>query len=271
MIVVGGTMILDKIADKTIERINKQKEELPLDELIEMTKSLDWDTKFPFEKALKEKEISFICEVKKASPSKGLIVNEEDFNYVGIAKEYQEAGASAISVLTEPFFFKGDDDYLFEIATNVTIPILRKDFVVDEYMIYEAKILGAHAVLLICAILDENTLEKYIEIANSIGLSALVEVHNKEEVEMAIRAGARIIGVNNRDLKNFEVDLNNSIILRELVPKNILFVSESGIKTDEDVDALKVNDVDAVLIGETLMKSPDKSVAIAYLKGQNLS
>lgn len=261
-------MILDKIADKTIERINKQKEEVSLEEVMEIAKSLDFDNDFPFEKALKEKDISFICEVKKASPSKGLIVGEEDFNYVGIAKDYQEAGASAISVLTEPFFFKGDDDYLFEIATNVTIPVLRKDFVVDKYMIYEAKILGAHAVLLICAILDENTLEKYIKIANSLGLSAVVEAHSKEEVEMAIRAGARVIGVNNRNLKNFEVDLNNSIVLRELVPKNILFISESGIKTDEDVDALRVNNVDGVLIGETLMKSPDKSVAIAYLKGK---
>lgn len=257
-------MILDEIADKTVERINKKKKDVSFDEIKEKAELLSSDTGFPFEKALKSDDMSFICEVKKASPSKGII--SEDFNPVEIAKEYEDAGASAISVLTEPYYFMGEDSYIKNIVKNVSIPVLRKDFVVDSYMIYEAKILGASAVLLICAILDEITLEKYIKIAKSLGLSPLVEAHSVEEIEMAVRSGANIIGVNNRDLKTFTVDITNSIVLRPLVPQNILFVSESGIKNREDIMVLRDNNVDGVLIGETLMTSSDKAVTLAYLK-----
>lgn len=261
-------MILDEIADKTVERINKKKKDVSFDEIKEKSELLSSDTGFPFEKALKSDDMSFICEVKKASPSKGII--SEDFNPVEIAKEYEDAGASAISVLTEPYYFMGEDSYIKNIVKNVSIPVLRKDFVVDSYMIYEAKILGASAVLLICAILDEITLEKYIKIAKSLGLSPLVEAHSVEEIEMAVRSGANIIGVNNRDLKTFTVDITNSIVLRPLVPQNILFVSESGIKNREDIMVLRDNNVDGVLIGETLMTSSDKAVTLAYLKDKSV-
>ncbi len=261
-------MILDEIADKTVERINKKKKDVSFDEIKEKSELLSSDTGFPFEKALKSDDMSFICEVKKASPSKGII--SEDFNPVEIAKEYEDAGASAISVLTEPYYFMGEDSYIKNIVKNVSIPVLRKDFVVDSYMIYEAKILGASAVLLICAILDEVTLEKYIKIAKSLGLSPLVEAHSVEEIEMAVRSGANIIGVNNRDLKTFTVDITNSIVLRPLVPQNILFVSESGIKNREDIMVLRDNNVDGVLIGETLMTSSDKAVTLAYLKDKSV-
>jgi len=219
----------------------------------------------PFEKALKTDDIAFICEVKKASPSKGIIA--DDFPYVEIAKEYEAAGAAAISVLTEPAYFKGDGRYLREIAGAVTIPLLRKDFVVDSYMIYEAKVLGASAVLLICSILAQDTLAEYIGVAHSLGLSALVEAHDEDELTMALRAGARVIGVNNRNLKTFEVDANNSIRLRKMTPGGIIFVSESGVRTAEDVELLRQNKVDAVLIGETLMRSDNKKAALAELKG----
>ena len=222
-------------------------------------------TDFPFERALRGKDMSFICEVKKASPSKGIIA--EDFPYMDIAREYAAAGAAAISVLTEPYYFKGDDRYLKEIAETVSIPVLRKDFIVDEFMIYEAKLLGASAVLLICAILEQKQLAEYIQLAHTLGLSALVEAHDERELNMALESGARIIGVNNRDLKTFEVDTNNSIRLRKLAPPGIIFVSESGIKTREDIAALRRNNVDAVLIGETLMRAGDKKAALAELRG----
>lgn len=200
--------------------------------------------------------MSFICEVKKASPSKGIIA--EDFPYMQIAGEYEKAGAAAISCLTEPYYFKGSDDYLKEIAAHVQIPVLRKDFTVDEYMIYEAKVFGASAVLLICAILTDEELARFHKIADSLGLSALVEAHTEEEVRRAIASGARIIGVNNRDLKTFKVDINTSTRLRKLVPDDIVYVSESGIRNAEDIAALYKNNTDAVLIGETLMRAPDK-------------
>lgn len=227
--------ILQEIAIKTKERVELQKK-----------------SDYPFETALKTKDISFICEVKKASPSKGIIA--EDFDYLQIAKDYEKAGAAAISVLTEPFWFKGADSYLREIADNVTVPLLRKDFTVDEFMIYEAKFLGASAVLLICSILDKATLKEYINIAHGIGLSALVEVHDEREVEMALSSGARIIGVNNRCLKTFEVDLSLSAKLKRLVPDSIIFVAESGIKSKEDVSEMRKINANAVLIGETLMR-----------------
>ncbi|MDR0913372.1 MAG: indole-3-glycerol phosphate synthase TrpC [Methanobrevibacter sp.] len=263
-------MILDKIVKKRTERIKQQKEKLPLNELIQnidLKNIKNSNHSFPFEKALKREkksDISIIAEVKRASPSKGLIA--ENFNPIEIAKEYEKSGTSAISVLTEPDFFKGKNEYITEIAKNITIPILRKDFIIDEYMIYEAKIIGASAILLIVSILKESQLKNYIEIANNLGLSALIEAHNEEEIKIAINCGARIIGVNNRNLKDFTVNLNNSINLRKLVPKDLLFVSESGIKTPQDIKKLKDNDIDAVLIGESLMKSNNKKEMINSFK-----
>lgn len=237
-------MILDTIAEKTRERVKIRKQTVPLEQLRKEAEQLSPDTGFPFERALGKEELSFICEVKKASPSKGLIA--PDFPYLQIAGEYEAAGASAISVLTEPEFFLGSDRYLKEIAGKVSIPVLRKDFTVDAYMIYEAKLLGAAAVLLICAILTEEELKSYLTLADSLGLSALVEAHDRQEVEMALRCGARIIGVNNRDLKTFQVDITNSVRLRKLVPADILFVSESGMKTAQDIQILRENGTNAV-------------------------
>ena len=220
---------------------------------------------FEFEKALKKNDIAFICECKKASPSKGLIA--PDFPYLEIAKEYEAAGADCISVLTEPSRFLGNNEYLREIAETVTIPCLRKDFTVDEYMIYEAKVLGAKAVLLICSILTEEELREYIYICDELGISALVEAHDKAEINVAVKAGARIIGVNNRNLKDFTVDTENSKRMRELVPKDIIFVSESGVKSPEDVARLREIGADAVLIGETLMRADDKKAKLKELRG----
>jgi indole-3-glycerol phosphate synthase len=256
--------MLDEIVEKTKERIELAKEIIPLDELKKSVSLLEISDEFPFKKALGGDEISIIAEVKKASPSKGLIA--DDFDYVEIAKDYESAGASAISVLTEPFFFQGSNDYLEEIAENVSIPILRKDFVVDEYMIWEAKLLGASAVLLIVSILDIVTLKKYLDLAHDLGLSAIVETHDGDEIRTAMNVGAEIIGVNNRNLNDFTVDIENSINLRRCVSGDVIFISESGIKTKEDVTRLKENNVDAVLIGETLMKSDDKKAMISELK-----
>lgn len=258
-------MILDEIAQYALIRVNESKKRISMDEIIQTADKLPVNNDFPFKKALSGNDISFICEVKKASPSKGIIA--ADFPYLQIAKDYEKAGASAISVLTEPKYFMGNDNYLKEIASKVNIPVLRKDFTVDSYQIYEAKILGASAILLICAILSDEQLKDYINIAHSLGLSALVEAHDETEVKRAIYAGAGIIGVNNRNLKDFTVDINNSIRLRELVPKNIIFVSESGIKTSQDIKNLKNNKTNAVLIGETFMRNPDKTKALNYLKG----
>lgn len=256
--------ILDTIAEYAKERVAKARQILPLEKIKQNAFAMDCNTGFPFEKALREEEISFICECKKASPSKGLIA--EDFPYLSIAKEYESAGASCISVLTEPKWFLGSDSYLKEIAQAVSIPCIRKDFTVDEYMIYEAKLLGASAVLLICSLLPEDTLRKYIKICDSLGLSALVEAHDESEINSALHAGARIIGVNNRNLKDFTVDIQNSKRLRGLVPESILFVAESGIKTSADINVLRQAKVNAVLIGETLMKSPDKKAMLDALK-----
>ncbi len=266
-------MILDEIAEKTRERIQKKRQQVSEEELKEKAYLLAGTEKernggifpFPFEKALAREGISFICEVKKASPSKGVIA--EEFPYREIAREYEQAGASALSVLTEPFYFQGSDDYLKEIERVVNIPILRKDFTVDAYMLYEAKCIGASAVLLICAILDDRQLMTYMEIAQELGLSALVEAHTEEEVRRALACGARIIGVNNRDLKTFQVDIHTSERLRRLVPKDVLYVSESGIKSPEDVRRLKENGTDAVLIGETLMRSDNKKKMLDELRG----
>lgn len=220
---------------------------------------------FPFERALEAPGMSFICECKKASPSKGLIC--PDFDPVAIARDYEDAGAAAVSVLTEPFFFEGDETYLRDVSAAVSIPTLRKDFVVDELMIYEAKLLGAAAVLLICAILDDDDLKRYVALCHELGLSALVEAYEPEEVPRALAAGARVVGVNNRDLRTFEVDFGRSIDLRPLVGPDRLFVSESGVETADDVARLREAGVDAVLIGETLMRAEDKRTKLAELRG----
>ncbi|WP_082706466.1 indole-3-glycerol phosphate synthase TrpC [Methanobrevibacter sp. YE315] len=256
--------MLDEIVEKTKERVEAAKNILPLDELKKEVSAMDISDEFPFKRALSDPEIAIIAEVKKASPSKGVIA--EDFDYIAIAKEYEEAGANAISVLTEPYFFKGDDSYLKEIAETVDIPILRKDFIVDEYMIWEAKLLGASAILLIVSILDIVQLKKYLDLAHDLGLSAIVETHDGDEIMRAMTVGAEIVGVNNRNLNDFTVDIDNSISLRRCVSSDVIFISESGIKTKEDVARLKENDVDAVLIGETLMKSDDKKAMISELK-----
>ena len=273
--------ILNEIAAKTKERIQKEKLEIPEKDLIQMIQkrkvqmllhpeqqSITSRTPHSFYQALKKEGMSYICEVKKASPSKGLIAPA--FPYLEIAKEYQEAGAAAISCLTEPFYFQGSDRYLQEITAAVDIPVLRKDFTVDEYMIFQAAAYGAAAVLLICAILNDEQLKEYRELAEELGMDALVEAHDEEEAERALKSGARIIGVNNRDLKTFQVDMQNSIRLRKLAPENVVFVSESGIKTSDDIRKLYDNQVDAVLIGETLMRSQDKKSALEELNGKPL-
>lgn len=257
--------ILDELAQAARERTESAKSKVSLDKIKEEALSMPKGN-FEFEKALKKDGISFICECKKASPSKGIIA--EDFQYLNIAKEYEAAGADCISVLTEPTRFLGSDEYLREIAAAVSIPCIRKDFTVDEYMIYEAKILGAKAVLLICSILSEEKIAEYIKICDTLGISALVEAHNESEIKSAINAGARIIGVNNRNLKDFSVDTSNSRRMRELVPENIIFVSESGIKDAGDIAALRETGTDAVLIGETLMRSEDKKKKLAELRGE---
>ena len=261
-------MILETIAQANKIRYNEIKSRTSLEVVKSKAEALDSNTGFPFEQALKKSGISYICEVKRASPSKGIIA--EDFPYLEIAKDYEKAGASAISVLTEPQWFKGSDDYLREIAASVNIPVLRKDFTVDVYQIYEAKLLGASAVLLICAILDEDTIREWINVCDSLGLSALVEAHTKEEVETALRAGTRIIGVNNRNLKDFSVDLSTCTTLRPLVSEDKIFVAESGIRNSDDIADLRTAKVDAVLIGETLMRAPDKRATLEQLNGKKL-
>lgn len=220
---------------------------------------------FEFEKALAKDGLSFICEVKKASPSKGLISPE--FPYLDIARQYEDSGADCISCLTEPKWFLGSDKYLADIVSTVDIPVLRKDFTVCDYQIYEAKRLGARAVLLICALLDGDRLKEYIAVCDTLGISALVEAHNEREIEKAVSAGARIIGVNNRDLHDFSVDTGNSARLRTLVPEDVIFVSESGVKTREDIIRIEKSGADAVLIGETLMRANDISAKMRELKG----
>ena len=271
--------ILDQLADYARYRVEQAKERKPLEEIREEalnasrkgvlgsgTSAPDFPEPFRFEKALAaDGDIHFICECKKASPSKGLIA--PDFPYLEIARQYEEAGASAISVLTEPKWFLGSTEYLREIAEEVTVPCLRKDFTVDLYMIYEAKLLGASAILLICAILDTGTLEEYLKVADSLGLSAIVEAHDEAEVASAVSAGARIIGVNNRNLKDFTVDIHNSIRLRSCAPAGTIFVAESGIRTPEDVEILRQNGVNAVLVGEQLMRAGSPKDELNRLRG----
>ena len=258
-------MILDTIVEATKVRVAQEKEVETPEAVKAAALALPSDTGFPFEAALRQQDFNFICEVKKASPSKGIIA--EHFPYLDIAKEYEVAGAAAISVLTEPDFFKGDKKYLQEIASTVKIPVLRKDFIIDEYQIYQAKVWGASAILLICACLDVPTLTKFRELADSLGLSSLVEAHDEQEVQMAIDCGARIIGVNNRNLKDFTVDVQNSVRLRNFVQDDVIFVSESGLETPEDIQVLRDNNIGVALMGETFMRSPNKVEKLAYLYG----
>ncbi len=257
-------MILDTLRKGAVKRVEEAIKSVSLNELKERAEKISPDTGFPFEKAISKNEISFICEVKKASPSKGIIA--ENFPYLDIAKEYEKAGADAISVLTEPEYFLGSDKYLREIAENVSTPVLRKDFTVSDYQIYEAKVFGASAVLLICAILSDKELEEYKKTADKLGLSAIVEAHDEEEIKRAEAIGTRIIGVNNRNLKDFSVNTDNAVKLRENVSRETLFISESGIKTLGDVKRLSDIGVDAVLIGETLMRAEDKEAKLRELR-----
>ncbi|WP_044915031.1 indole-3-glycerol phosphate synthase TrpC [Butyrivibrio sp. WCE2006] len=256
--------ILDELSEYAKVRVEKAKQNKSLEDLRFEAEALPKGD-FSFEKALRKEGMSFICECKKASPSKGIIA--ENFPYLDIALDYEKAGADCISVLTEPKWFLGDDRYLKEIADNVKIPCLRKDFTVDEYMIYEAKVLGASAVLLICSILDAEQMSEYIQICDELGLSALVEAHDEAEIEMGLDAGARIIGVNNRNLKDFSVDTSNSMRFTQMIPKDVIYVSESGIRNAEDVRILRENGVSAVLVGEALMRAFDRKKALLELKG----
>ena len=256
--------ILEQLAAHAKERVALAEQACPL-EIIRQKASRMEKGDGSFEKSLKRPGLSFICECKKASPSRGVIA--ENFPYLQIAREYQEAGADAVSVLTEPKWFLGSDRYLREIAETVSLPCLRKDFTVDEYMIYEAKLLGASAVLLICSILSSQQLREYLQLCEQLGLSALVETHDEGEVDMALEAGARIIGVNNRNLRDFSVDMENSRRLREQIPAEVLFVSESGVKTAADAAALREIGADAVLVGETMMRATDKRGMLAELRG----
>lgn len=256
--------ILEQLAAYARTRVEQAKTVRPLAEVKAAALALPKGD-FAFEKVLAQPGVRFICECKRASPSKGLIAPV--FPYLDIAKEYAAAGADAISVLTEPKWFLGSDEYLQQIAAAVPVPCLRKDFTVDEYMIYEAKLLGASAVLLICSLLDTETLHQYLAICDTLGLSALVEAHDEQEIASAAAAGARVIGVNNRNLKNFTVDVSNSLALRQKAPPGVLFVAESGITCPADVAALRAAGVDAVLVGEALMRAPDKAAALAALRG----
>ncbi|WP_066389172.1 indole-3-glycerol phosphate synthase TrpC [Helicobacter himalayensis] len=262
--------ILEQICEDTKARIQEQMRQIPRAQMITLAQEKAQKSEsFAFERALKRREneaMKFICEVKKASPSKGVIA--QDFHYTEIAREYERAGASCISCLTEPKYFLGADSYLQEIREAVSVPLLRKDFTIDSYMIYQARLLGADCVLFICAILGANELQEYLSIAQSLGLSALVEVHNERELQMALDSSARLIGVNNRDLKTFSVDLNISLRLKKLCPTHITFIAESGIGTREDIVLLEKGGVDGVLIGEGLMRQSDKMHALSELRGE---
>jgi len=260
-------MFLDDLAASTGKRVEAAKRLVPMEEMQRRAASLPKGD-FPFEAALMADGFAFICEIKRASPSKGMI--DPDFPYLDIAREYEAAGASAISVLTEPEYFLGSNEYLTAIGSAVSLPLLRKDFTIDAYSIYEAKAIGAQAVLLICALLDDASLRDFIATANGLGLTALVETHTEEEVEMALKANARVVGINNRDLKTFHVDLNNCLALRDLVPEDILCVAESGVKTAEDIQKLREKRFCGALIGETLMRSPDKKAALTMLRGDDV-
>jgi indole-3-glycerol phosphate synthase len=263
VLIEGLIMILDKIVAATRIRVDEEKSKKSFDVVKKEALNVEVTSSYNFKEALAKPSINFICEIKKSSPSKGII--SDSFNYKKIALEYQNCGAAAISVLTEPDFFLGNKDYLKEIKDIVSVPLLRKDFVIDSYQIYESKIIGADAILLICSILENSVLKDFFETANGLGLSCLVEVHDEKELDAALNVGAKIIGVNNRNLKNFEVDLNSAIRLRKLVPNDKVFVSESGIRTKKHMDMLKANNINVVLIGEELMRSGNISLKLKEL------
>lgn len=262
---MNNVNILYRLSEGARKRCNEAMKVMSLEDIIDKAMALPTGD-FAFERALRKDDIAFICECKKASPSKGIIA--EEYPYREIAMAYEEAGADCISVLTEPDYFLGSLEHLRKVCSSVSIPVIRKDFTVNEYMIYEARLCGASAVLLICSILGEETIARYIEICDSLGMSALVEAHDEQEVMIALNAGARVIGVNNRNLKDFTVDTSNSRRLRELVPDNVIFVSESGVKTAEDVELLRQSRCNAALVGETLMRAEDKNAKLAELKGR---
>ena len=256
-------MILEEIVIKTKERVENRKFEVSYRELEKQVKFCD--NPFTFEKALQNDNLSFICEIKKASPSAGLI--DEEFNYIEIAGEYEKSGADAVSVLTEPDYFLGKLDYLSDVKRKIKIPVLQKDFVIDEYQIYQARAFNADAILIICAILDSIEIAKFLRISESLGMSALVETHEINEIETALDCNAKIIGVNNRNLRTMKTDLNKTFELRKYFPENKIFVSESGIKTQTDIKMLSEAGVDAVLIGEALMGNKDKNNLLESMRG----
>ncbi|WP_413627494.1 indole-3-glycerol phosphate synthase TrpC [Fructilactobacillus vespulae] len=261
-------MILDDLTNATKKRISIEKKQLPFTRIKKLVAELPVNDEFLFEKQLQQTGLNYICEIKRASPSKGDIKLNIDVE--SIAKSYEEAGAAAISVLTEPQYFKGNLTDLEKVVANVSVPVLRKDFTIDSYMIYQAKLAGASAVLLICAILTDNELKKFFELANKLGISAIFEAHDEREIKRALAIGARIIGVNNRNLKNFTINLSNARNLRKLVPKRVLFISESGVKSSNDIDELKAANVNGVLIGETMMLAKDKKKKLLELSnGEN--
>ena len=261
----GNESILDKLASAARFRVEQRKSVVSFSDIICQAQKVKTVEGFPFERALKKKGICFICEIKRASPSKGIIAPY--FPYMDIAKEYERAGADAISVLTEPYFFQGSETYLHEIQQEVSVPILRKDFIIDPYQLCETKILGASAVLLICSLLNVQTLREYISVCDELGRSAMVEAHNERELDNALTAGARVIGVNNRNLKDFTLNMDNSITLRKLVPDSVLFVAESGIRDENDIARLEQAGVNGVLIGETLMRSTNTVKMLQRLRG----
>lgn len=266
-------MILDEIIAYTRLRVEEKKKHLSLENMKEkanevrsreqIRKETTKEGSFPFEEVLKQPGMHVICEVKKASPSKGIL--DPEFNYLEIAKAYERAGAAAISVLTEPAYFQGKEEYLVNIHKEVSIPLLRKDFTIDEYQLYEAKVLGASCVLLICGILTKEQLEHYLQLCEELQLSALVETHSKEEICMALECGARIVGVNNRNLQDFSEDLQCSIAYRKQVPDHVIFVAESGIHTKEDMKVLYEERIRVVLIGEELMRATNKDIRLKEL------
>ncbi len=256
--------ILDELAGYARVRVARDAEQNSLDVLKELCWNEPKGSGRRFEDALRKPGMSFICEVKKASPSKGVIA--PDFPYLDIARDYQAAGADCISCLTEPKWFLGSDDIFREIRSAVDTPMIRKDFTVDEYQIYQAKLMGADAVLLICAILDTATIARYLELCEQLNLTALVEAHDEAEIASAVSAGAKVIGVNNRNLKDFSVDFSNAARLRDLIPPECLYVAESGVKSAADVAALQKIGADAVLMGEVLMRSRNKGKLLAEMR-----
>lgn len=258
-------MILDELVAITQKRLERLKSLNSKEELEKKAFEFEKVNKLSFSKVLRQKELNFICEVKKASPSKGIISG--DFPYMAIAKDYEAAGAAAVSVLTEEKYFLGSDEVFSDIRKNIKLPMLRKDFTIDEYQIYEAKLMGADAVLLIVSILNFDQIKDFLKLCNALGLDALVETHDEKEIELALKAGADIIGVNNRNLKNFSVDFENTLRLRELIPRELICVAESGVRGIEDVKALRESGIDAVLIGELLMRSDNRVELLKSLRG----